>query len=364
MLTPLVVSVCLRQQLPLLPYLLALATCANVGSSVTPIGNPQNIIIASYSQITFLDFLKYLTAATVSSLILNVALLGSFLFFHRKLYKKDTHLPLVEEGSVEMSPTQKPEEPSVSPSAATPEPFSMAKETPPLEGTLKQPSDDLPITVEPSPPQIQPGPGPTRKAIYQSRALKILIVFIVLVIMAGFLSGLDLGWTCIAGASALIIGDAVIFRRDAYEILPKVDWLLLLFFAGLFVIIRGVFNSGYPLMLFNLAAPYMQLDTALSIAIYCAFLLAASNVLSNVPTILLLSPFLSQLTLSTRAWMLAAFVSTVAGNLTLVGSVANIIVAEHSEPHYHLTFFKYLPFGFPSTLLVTALGATLVTLVT
>ena len=120
------------------------------------------------------------------------------------------------------------------------------------------------------------------------------MIVTVIALMAGFLSGLNLGWACIAGAAILIVCDAIILNQDAYAILPKVDWMLLLFFGGLFITIHGIFNSGYPQYLFELAEPYMQLDTAGSIAIYCCFLLTASNILSNVPTILLLSPFLSQ----------------------------------------------------------------------
>jgi Na+/H+ antiporter NhaD/arsenite permease-like protein len=56
MLTPLVMSVIRRGKLPLLPYLVALATSANIGSVATLVGNPQNMIIGHFSHISFPEF--------------------------------------------------------------------------------------------------------------------------------------------------------------------------------------------------------------------------------------------------------------------------------------------------------------------
>eukprot|EP01105_Mastigella_eilhardi_P022102 TRINITY_DN5412_c0_g1_i1.p1 TRINITY_DN5412_c0_g1~~TRINITY_DN5412_c0_g1_i1.p1 ORF type:complete len:543 (+),score=106.65 TRINITY_DN5412_c0_g1_i1:223-1629(+) len=405
MMTPVVVRLCLKQNFPMLPYLLALATCANVGSSMTPIGNPQNIIIASFSGITFLSFLKYLTAATVASMALNAALLSVFLFVHRRMFRPasveggnpPTPLPGevsspelkpkraldagsgCEGGDVELQPVSSDSGPAAVVVAG--EAAARSSSTSAEESLLGTPYEEQPTAI-PEPAQhadeatnVVPAPGAEPRPVvdwisrhcperlvqlWTAYAFRVAIVATVVGIMACFLAGLHLGWTCLAGASLLIACDAVLNGRDAYAILPCVDWLLLLFFGGLFVTIRGAFNSGIPLELFDAVKPYLRLDTAAGVAVYCAFLLAASNVLSNVPTILLLSPFIPQLGNANRAWMLAAFVSTVAGNLTLVGSVANLIVAEHSAPHYQLTFLRYLPYGFPSTCVITALGAVLV----
>lgn len=65
----------------------------------------------------------------------------------------------------------------------------------------------------------------------------------------------------------------------------------------------------------------------------------------------------------TRAWLILAWVSTVAGNLSLLGSAANLIVCEQarrSQFGYNLSFFGHLRFGLPSTLIVTAVGLYLI----
>lgn len=65
-----------------------------------------------------------------------------------------------------------------------------------------------------------------------------------------------------------------------------------------------------------------------------------------------------------KAWLLLAWVSTVAGNLTLLGSAANLIVCEQARravsQGYTLTFTKHIKFGLPSTLIVTAIGLFLI----
>ena len=85
-----------------------------------------------------------------------------------------------------------------------------------------------------------------------------------------------------------------------------------------------------------------------------------SNVVSNVPMVLLVGPHLSSVGDPGLGWVLLAFTTTVAGNLTIVGSVANIIVAETAREHYSLGFCEYLRFGVVSTLVVLAAGVPVV----
>jgi len=65
-----------------------------------------------------------------------------------------------------------------------------------------------------------------------------------------------------------------------------------------------------------------------------------------------------------KAWLILAWVSTIAGNFSLLGSAANLIVCEQARraPNlgYNLTFWTHLKFGLPSTLIVTAIGLTLI----
>src|SRR5260370_22489646 len=84
MLTPLVVAVIRRGELPLLPYLIALATSANVGSVATLVGNPQNMIIGHFSRIPFAHFSRSLAPAAVVGLAINFGII-SFGFLHALL---------------------------------------------------------------------------------------------------------------------------------------------------------------------------------------------------------------------------------------------------------------------------------------
>ena len=75
MLTPLVVAVIRRGKLPLLPYLVALATSANIGSVATLVGNPQNMIIGHFSHISFPEFSRSLLPAAAVGLAINFFIL-------------------------------------------------------------------------------------------------------------------------------------------------------------------------------------------------------------------------------------------------------------------------------------------------
>jgi len=87
MLTPLVVAVIRRGRLPLLPFLIALATSANIGSVATLVGNPQNMIIGHFSRIPFSEFSRALLPAAVVGLVINFFILR---FGFRKVLRETT----------------------------------------------------------------------------------------------------------------------------------------------------------------------------------------------------------------------------------------------------------------------------------
>jgi Na+/H+ antiporter NhaD/arsenite permease-like protein len=96
------------------------------------------------------------------------------------------------------------------------------------------------------------------------------------------------------------------------------------------------------------------------VALFTVLTTVGSNLVSNVPFVLLVGPHLGDLGRAELGWVLLAFVSTVAGNLTLIGSVANIIVAEGARSHHSLGFREYLRFGFVSTVIVLAVGVAVI----
>lgn len=140
---------------------------------------------------------------------------------------------------------------------------------------------------------------------------------------------------------ALVASGAILFTRRlrSERFFLRVDWELLVMFGGLFMVTEGVRALGLlaPLQAFGETPFGLLLSTAL-----------LSNLVSNVPAVLLLAPFMED----QRAWLLLAAASTLAGNLTLLGSVANLIVAEAARrAGERLSFWDHLRFGLPLSLL-------------
>lgn len=149
-------------------------------------------------------------------------------------------------------------------------------------------------------------------------------------------------------AQATLIAAGLLFitrRLKPERFLHKVDWNLLVLFSGLFILTEGVQKLG----LLNGFAPFVY--TPLSVLGVTALL---SNLVSNVPAVLLLQHLIPDL--DSRTWLLLAATSTLAGNLTLLGSVANLIVAEAVKKlGYSLTFWEHLRFGLPLTVITLGL---------
>jgi Na+/H+ antiporter NhaD/arsenite permease-like protein len=77
---------------------------------------------------------------------------------------------------------------------------------------------------------------------------------------------------------------------------------------------------------------------------------------SNVPAVLVFKPFVPHLADPSRAWLTLAMSSTLAGNLTLLGSVANLIVVQRARAEVVISFREYLRAGVPLTILTLAAG--------
>lgn len=176
---------------------------------------------------------------------------------------------------------------------------------------------------------------------------------IVLITAVFYTLGFDLAWTAAAGAMA-----AMLVRRHAPgELWLRVDWSVLLFFAGLFVVVATLVESGAPAWLFERLPLWSDaLPEPLAWARLAGLGLLGSNLVSNVPYILVVAEPIAALPDPRLGWEMLAMVSTFAGNLTLLGSVANVIVAEKSREVGGVGFFDYLRVGLPLTLISTALG--------
>jgi Na+/H+ antiporter NhaD/arsenite permease-like protein len=174
------------------------------------------------------------------------------------------------------------------------------------------------------------------------------ITLIVIALTVGaYLSGTDLAWTAVAGFTSLML----VHRADPTKFWGRIDWSILLFFGGLFVVVAGLVQSGAA----GFALAHVPIWTG-GWARTAGLFLIGSNVVSNVPFILVVSGEMKKMPNPTLAWELLAMASTFAGNLTLLGSVANVIVAERGRAVGGLGFVQYLKVGFPLALITTAVG--------
>jgi Na+/H+ antiporter NhaD/arsenite permease-like protein len=164
--------------------------------------------------------------------------------------------------------------------------------------------------------------------------------------------GAHLAWAAVAGFVLLML----VHRRDTRELWGHIDWSLLLFFSGLFVVVEAFIQSGAPAWLFARFPLAAGTGEPGDWARLSAIFLVGSNVVSNVPFILVVREQMAMLPDPRLGWELLAMASTFAGNLTLLGSVANIIVAERAREIGGIGFFEYLRVGLPLAVITTLIG--------
>jgi Na+/H+ antiporter NhaD/arsenite permease-like protein len=277
---PLVLDVARRLRLPATPYLLALATAANVGSVATLTGNPQNMLIGSFSGLGYAFFLLRQLPVALAGLAVVYAVL-------RWRYGRQLAGPLDATGLRDRFPVHYP--------------------------------------------------------------LMIKTLIVVLVMLTAFLAGVPIALVAIAGAAYTLVTR----RVKPEKVYREIDWQLLVLFSGLFVVIAGVEAAG-------LVDEVLGWAGALAIyrpAVLTAVTAVLSNLVSNVPAVLLFKTVIPSFGEPARAWLLLAMASTFAGNLTIVGSVANVIVVEEARSAgVEIGFVEYARVGVPVTVVTLALG--------
>jgi Na+/H+ antiporter NhaD/arsenite permease-like protein len=130
------------------------------------------------------------------------------------------------------------------------------------------------------------------------------------------------------------------------------------FFSGLFVVVAGIAHAGLIQDLFERVAPVIDRGDMLGDLAFIAIVVVASNIVSNVPFVLVAVAWIPHMQDPTWGYIMLAVASTLAGNLTLFGSVANIIVMESAGPRGEIGFRRFLRYGAVITLvdLVLAFG--------
>lgn len=280
---PVVLRLVDRYGLSPMPFLLGLATAVNTGSVATVVGNPQNMLCASFGGLAYRDFLLAVGPIALGSLVLNHAWVAWF--FRRELGGK-----LNEEFRNDGSST----------------------------------SED---------------------------SVSFWGVWVILGVAFAALLGADIAFGALGGLALLLV-----FKPGSgVELFKRLDWSILVFFGGLFVVVEGFLKTGWAAEFFT-NYPLVELEKMGVWATSLVFLLG-SNVFSNVPFILVVRDALAGSADPKALWTLLAVASTFAGNLTLLGSVANIIVAEAALERVHIGFWEHLKVGFPLAVVTTALGA-------
>ncbi|MGZ6176310.1 MAG: SLC13 family permease, partial [Candidatus Binataceae bacterium] len=137
--------------------------------------------------------------------------------------------------------------------------------------------------------------------------------------------------------------------RSIYE---QIDWTLLVMFAGLFIVVRGAETTHLLEDLVRAAGP----ERLKNVAVLSVAAAVLSNLVSNVPAVLLFKPIYPQISQGMSTGLVLASASTLAGNLTLLGSIANLIVIEQARREgIEISFIDYLKVGLPVTLVTLAI---------
>jgi Na+/H+ antiporter NhaD/arsenite permease-like protein len=280
--TPFVVHMTQRLNVPAVPYVVAVATASNIGSVATITGNPQNMLIGSMSGITYLEFMAHLGPVAIASLCMNW-------FLIHWMY-------------------------------------------------LRGPIDRVSVTEALQAPEFQY--APVRKKP----------VIVLGIVLGGFLIGVPAAMMAAIGAALLLV-TRTIEPRKVYD---EVDWGLLVFFVGLFIIVAGAERAGLTA---SLLQPFAQWDLH-RIGIFVPLTAALSNIVSNVPAVMLLRTLVVNFPDPHAGWLTLALASTLAGNLTITGSIANIIVVERAAVEgVHVGFGDYFRIGLPLTLATLLAGS-------
>lgn len=169
------------------------------------------------------------------------------------------------------------------------------------------------------------------------------------VMIGALIGGVPIPLAALIAAALLLITR----RLEPERVLAEIDWGLLVFFASLFVVTGAIETTGIGEHLFAWMRPWADGGPAKLTAVSVVL----SNLVSNVPAVMLFRPVVPTLDHARTAWLTLAMATTLAGNLTLLGSVANLIVAEIARVRgVKLSFVEYLKAGTPVALVTLLLG--------
>jgi Na+/H+ antiporter NhaD/arsenite permease-like protein len=200
-----------------------------------------------------------------------------------------------------------------------------------------------------------PSDAASSRKIRVNRPLMIKASIVTLGALAMFIAGYP---THLVAMSAGVI---LLFTRriKPQRVYRLIDWTMLAMFSGLFIVVAGFAATGLPAEAVSLIG-VQHLTHPVTLTAVVAVL---SNLVSNVPAVLLFRPLFTMLGGTRAVALLIASASTYAGNLTVVGSIANLIVVENARRRkINISFVDYLRVGVPITLITLAINTAILAL--
>ena len=192
-----------------------------------------------------------------------------------------------------------------------------------------------------------PGVAARRPRCHRTMAVKSILITVAMI--AAFFAGSPIAEAAIVGGSLLLVTRQV----KPIKVYRDIDWPLLVLFAGLFIVVAGLASNVFFARA-TARVEQLRLSDPPVLSVMTAVL---SNLVSNVPAVLVLKSFIPQQADPQRAWLVVAMAATLAGNFTVLGSIANLIVVEQARAQgVEIGFWQYFKVGAPLTLLTILIG--------
>lgn len=303
LITPVIVRIIRRAQLGGVLFLMAVATSANIGSVMTIVGNPLTVIIGSLSPLTFNEYFAVMAPLGLICLTLNRLLLPRF-------------FPLRRVASVT----------STRQAQWLDAPFDDADELP---GAFRRTLD-----------------------VRLRRGLLLKCGVSLVAALIGFFMGFNVAWTAL-GAAALLLLLAGWQPRQA---LKRVDWQLLVFVVGLFIVVGALRHAGASAAMFEALAPWLGASAAEQAWRLTLLSAVGIHVVGNVPWVLVAAEWMPQWLDPRGAWLVLAMSATFAGNLLITSSLANVLVRDAGRDVARLGFAEHARYGIAITFATLVVG--------
>ena len=290
--TPVVIAACRLLDRNPSPYLIAEAMASNIGSVATEIGNPQNMLIGVTSGISFTHFMLYLLPVAVIS---TAILLVTVFVFYRNHMQVDFQADKLQHQTLSVMAGQ---------------------------------------------------PTPTARKRLLIFTLPVFGLTVACLFLSSFI-GVTVSIIAMVGGVAAILFSGI---RPS-KLIKTVDWSLLLFFCGLFIVIGGAQQAGVLDIFMNALSVQSNIEGIVSVNVFSALV---SQLVSNVPLTMLVIPVIKNIP-GDVLWISLAAGSTLGGNATIIGAVANIIVVEQAYSQgVKLGWWEFSKVGIVVTVLTIA----------